>query len=143
MPCQFQIDRHRNLVRETWTGVVTVDDLKRLSEQEWTHPDYIDGVDILSDFRAAQVEIDFERMTAYTAWLEQADTINRQAIVVSRATEYGLARMFATLTEETQIWKNCEIFLDLSAALKWLSSDDPPTGASFLHAAQRLTRDPE
>lgn len=61
----------------------------------------------------------------YISWLEKGDSINRQAIVVSRDLEYGLARMFGSLSEDHGTWQGLEIFTDFDAAQAWLAATTP------------------
>lgn len=123
MPYRFSFDPQRSLIRETFDGEVTAEELMRLSAEEWANPDYRKGLNVISDFRDARVNISFEQMVQYAAFVEQGQGISRQAIVVSGNLEYGLARMFEMLTDgRGPIWKSLKIFYDYAEAEAWVNS---------------------
>lgn len=123
MPYQFLFEPQRNLIRESFHGVVTADELMRLSAEEWASAEYRKGLHVISDFRDARVNISFEQMVQYAAFVEQGQGIGRQAIVVGGNLEYGLARMFELLTDgRGPIWTSLKIFYDYAEAEAWVTS---------------------
>jgi hypothetical protein len=127
MPYQFQIDPEHALIRETFVGQVTADELVRLCAEEWAHPDYRKGLNVLTDLRAAHVEVSFEQMVQYVAFAEQGQGAGRQAIVVASQLEFGLARMFESISEARgRLWVNLRIFHDITEAERWVMSGEEP-----------------
>jgi hypothetical protein len=121
MPFSYTIDPAAKLIRETWTGRVTPEDLRQISLEEWQDARYCSGISILSDFRDAEVDISYPEMFDYSRFLAGHDIVTKQAIVVSRQLGFGLARMFELLTEDGALWKSLRIFTDLDQAERWLA----------------------
>jgi len=121
MPFSYAIDPAANLIRETWTGRVTAEDLRQISIEEWQDPRYCSGISILSDFRDAELDISYPEMADYTRFLAGHGIVTKQAIVVSRQLGFGLARMFELLTEDGALWESLQIFTDLDQAESWLA----------------------
>jgi hypothetical protein len=122
MAYQFVIDSVANVVRETWTGVVTVGDLKDSSRQEWAHPDFHKELNMISDFRMASVEISTEEMWGLVSWFGQSEWVGKHALVVSREVGFGLARMFSTISEGQKHYSDSlQVFYSYEDAEKWLA----------------------
>ena len=122
MPYQFSIDVERNLVRECYTGPVTVEDLIACSKEEWAHPDYHGGMDVIVDCRDARFQLTRDQMHDYAALLASTDAVGRQAIIVSTTLGRGLARMFELTAESSfDVWKDSRVFTSIEDAELWLS----------------------
>lgn len=122
MPYQFSIDVQRNLVRERYSGTVTVQDLIECSKEEWAHPDYKGGMDVIVDARGTVFQVTREEMRDYAALLASKDAVGRQAIIVSTTLGRGLARMFELTAESSfDVWKDSRVFTTIEEAELWLS----------------------
>ncbi|HTE40920.1 MAG TPA: hypothetical protein VK629_08815 [Steroidobacteraceae bacterium] len=122
MPYQFVIDKAAKVVRETWTGVVTVADLKESSRAEWAHPDFQKDLNMISDFRRGSVEISTEEMWGLVSWFGQSEWVGKHALVVSREVGFGLARMFSTISEGQKHYSDSlQVFYSYEDAEKWLA----------------------
>jgi hypothetical protein len=121
MPFKFEIDKAANTVRETWTGNVTLAELKDSTRQEWAHPDFHPDMHMLSDFRSCVVEISTEQMWGFVSFMSQQDTKGRHALVVSREVGFGLARMYSSISEGlTHNADKLQVFYDYAEAEAWL-----------------------
>jgi hypothetical protein len=124
MPFQFEIDTAANIVRETWTGNVTLAELKDSSRKEWAHPDFHPDMHMLSDFRSCVVEISTEQMWGFVSFMSQQDTKGRHALVVSREVGFGLARMYSSISEGlTHNADKLQVFYEYADAEAWLKSE--------------------
>jgi hypothetical protein len=122
MPFQFVIDTAANLIRETWTGPVTLDNLFESCKLEWADPAYRKGMNMLSDFRAARIEVSHEELRGFADFMGRQEAVQRHAIVVSRQVGFGVARMFTSLSEASSpYWNSLRVFFDFDEAARWVS----------------------
>ena len=126
MPFTFVIDKHLNAIRETWTGNVTLQDLKESSQEEWSHPDYQKHLHMICDFRQATVSMSMGEVWTFVNWFGQNESLSKHAIVVTREVGYGLARMFSSISEGTkQHSDSLRIFQSYEEAEKWIGEPIP------------------
>lgn len=124
MPFTYTIHPERNLIRQTLWGRITADDLRQLASAMWADPLYRKKLDILADLRRAEVHIPYDEMMEYTRFLSGHSDIGRQAIVVGRQLEFGMARMYEQLTEANVLRESFKVFFDLDEGLRWLTGDE-------------------
>jgi hypothetical protein len=125
MPYEFSIDSDHNLIRERYSGTVTIDDLRGCSLDEWADPAYRKGMNILSDFRGVNYVVTQEEMRAFASLLATGGAIGRQAIVVSTTLGMGLARMFElTAASSYYVWDKARVFTDVAEAERWILGGD-------------------
>jgi hypothetical protein len=125
MAYQYSIDSANNLIRERYSGNVTIEDLRGCSLDEWANPAYRKGMNILSDFRGVNYLVTQEEMRAFASLLATGGPIGRQAIVVSTTLGLGLARMFElTAASSYYVWDKARVFTDMEEAERWIMSTD-------------------
>ena len=122
MPNSYSIHPEQNLIRQILWGRVTVDELRDITEQIRSDSRYRKGMDVLADLRNAQIDISYAQMTDYTRFMAGNTTIGRQAIVVSRQLEFGMARMYEQLTESSVLRIDLRVFLDMEEAERWMAT---------------------
>jgi hypothetical protein len=124
MPFEFVIDTHAKVIRETWTGIVDLAQLKDSCRQEWAHPDYRKNLHMLSDFSLANVEMTTSEIWTFVRWFGAQESVGKHALVVSREVGFGLARMFLSISEDTKKhFDSMHIFYSLAEAEAWVVSD--------------------
>ena len=124
MPFAFEIDGAGNQIREIWTGTVTAAELRESCRQEWADPAYRRGMDMLSDFSAATLDITHDELRRFAQFIGQQEAVRRHAIVVGRQVGYGVARMFGSLSEvSSPYWNSLRVFNSREAAERWLATD--------------------
>src|ERR1051326_4101551 len=123
----FQIDSNRNLVRETWSGDVTLEDYKSAMAELRQHPEYRRGMDGLTDYRCARIMLSYKAMTMLASLCSTREKWRHVAVVVSRVVDYGLARMYQALTESSgSHFEEFRIFMSIEEAERWLASVGSP-----------------
>jgi hypothetical protein len=123
MPFQFVIDLRANLIRETWSGSVNLEQLFDSCQLEWADPNYRKQMNMLSDFRAAKLEISHEELRGFADYMGRQEAVQRHAIVVSRQVGFGVARMFTSLSEASSpYWNSLRVFFDFGEAERWLTT---------------------
>lgn len=121
MPYSFSIDTEVGVVRETWTGEVTIDDLKQSSIEEWAHADYRPGFAIISDFRDAYSHLTADEVLAFASWFSGEDTPRKHAIVVSKQQGLDLGGMFSMIRDSVgDPGRLTQLFFSLIAAENWI-----------------------
>jgi len=127
MAFEFTIDTQTNVIRETWTGSVDISELYESCKQEWSHPDYRRNMSMLSDFRAAKIEITEDELKEFAQFMGNQEAVLRHAIIVGRESGFGLARIFKLLSESTSpYWDSLRVFFDLKTGELWVKSGMPP-----------------
>ena len=123
MTFQYVIDISTNLIRETWSGSVNLQQLFDCSQLEWADPNYRKQMNMLSDFRAAKLDISHEELRGFADYLGRHEAVQRHAIVVSRQVGFGVARMFTSLSEASSpYWNSLRVFFDFDEAERWVIS---------------------
>jgi hypothetical protein len=127
---QFVIDVPANLIRETWSGPVNLQQLFDSCHLEWAHPNYRKQMNMLSDFRTAKLEISHEELRGFADFMGRQEAVQRHAIVVSRQVGFGLARMFTSLSEASSpYWDSLRVFFDFDEAERWVVATPAGAGA--------------
>ena len=122
MPYEFQIDRAAGIIRETWTGSVTYDELVDSCRAEWAHPEYSSDLSILCDFRRARARLSADEVLKFASWFSNDDAPPRLAIVVRRARGLDFAAIFLMIwSSHRPDAERIRLFFSLREADLWLS----------------------
>jgi hypothetical protein len=123
MPFVFQIDTETNLVRETWTGRVDLQQMKESCLQEWAHREYKQRMPLISDFRQATSTITPQDMVQFALWFGDKDPPSKHAIVVTREAGFGFAKMFALMSDAAkQEPDTTRVFYSHDEAEAWIAA---------------------
>jgi hypothetical protein len=131
MAFEFTIDTHANLIRETWTGHVDLEQFYECARQQWAHPDYRQQMSMISDLRAAEIDISEADLAEFAEFMGKGEAVLRHAIIVKVDTGFHLAKVFEALSESTSpYWESLRVFLDYRNGEVWAKSGLPPHPAS-------------
>jgi len=120
MPITFSIDDRLGIIRETWSGVCTIEDLRGL----WTH--YMSDPEILAlrvtyaDLRTASISFAGWQMRSLVKAVVDPVLQGRDwltAIVVDGPIQLGMSRQFQEFADH---FSRDAIFFDPQDALEWL-----------------------
>jgi hypothetical protein len=126
MPFSFQIDIHTNLIRETWSGAVDIEQLRESCRQEWAHPAYRPGMPMISDFRDAEAMLSADEVLQFASWFSGEDKPSKHAIVVAREVGLDMASMYTLISDAAQSSdSSTQIFFSYSAAENWILGSEP------------------
>lgn len=122
MPFSFSIDREAGVVREIWTGEVTIADLEASCRAEWAHADYRPGFSIISDFRESFSSLSADEVLRFASWFSGEDTPRKHAIVVSKQHGLDMGGLFAIIRDSVgDPTKTTQLFFSINAAENWIS----------------------
>ena len=121
MSHEFRIDCEAGLLKEVYSGLLTLKILTDSNAAIIAHPDFTKGLKFLTDLRNAQIPFGYNVMSAHVQTLPRLH-ISKQAFVVTGAAEYGMIRMFIALTEDTDIYDEAWIFTSTEEGTEWLIS---------------------
>ena len=117
MPVEHRLDPEHHLVSARAWGVLTDQDIRDAREALARDPAFTPDFAFLFD----QTDVAEVALSTVTIWgLSRSSVFGRgarQALVVSGDVAFGMARMYAMLTERTDI----EVFRNRQSALDWLS----------------------
>jgi hypothetical protein len=119
MPIQYVIDTIRQRLLTRADGLVTVEDLSAHLDAE--ERDRALGLPELFDARGATTNLtatDVRTLVQRAAAALQRNPLGPTAIVATDDVVFGMARMYAILTE--QVGARVEVFRDVDSANRWL-----------------------
>jgi len=120
MPFTFHIDTQANVLRETWTGSVDLEQLRDSCRQEWAHPDYRLGMPMICDFRKAENKLSADEILQFASWFSCEDKPVRLAIVVARESGLDMANLYTLISDGAQNEPSTtQIFFSYNAAERW------------------------
>jgi hypothetical protein len=120
MPITYVIDIPRRIIFTTATGVVDLASYREYLEVREADPLYDRTMSGLFDAREAHFVFSHEDMRRMAGIAKDAlpNTETKRAIVVSGTLEYGLSRMFQTLSTDSRL--EYAVFKDYDAAMDWI-----------------------
>jgi hypothetical protein len=121
MPIDIHIDKTRGFLRRTVTGPVTAEEVIAELESTLRRPDYLPGMDSITDLRGNTHRATGEDIRRIADWLlEHGDALHggKAAIVVSWAVSYGMMRMLQTYLDPAPV--AVSLFYDPAEAEDWL-----------------------
>jgi len=121
MPHEFQINCKVGLLKETFTGLLGLDMLTESNATIISHPDFREGLNFLTDMCNAQLPFGYKEMYKHVRSLPPLH-ISKQAFIVTDKIGYGMIRMFLSLTEYGEVYKEAQIFASIEEGMKWLTS---------------------
>lgn len=118
----IKIDREKSIAVITVQGTPKVSDIRHTIEALLDHPDHLDGMDEIWDFREASLTFSANELEDLALFVNQhLDKLARHtALVVSKDLEYGIARMWSAYAE-AKAPQVRHIFRDMEEALDWLT----------------------
>jgi hypothetical protein len=120
MACSYEIDRERQLVISTGSGLLTADEMfahqNRLANDENFAPDFYQLLDFTAVTGVAADANEVQGLAARKVFSDRA----RRAFVATNTLQVGLIRMFETYRELAGGKEQMEIFSDRDEAMCWL-----------------------
>ncbi|MBM2838107.1 MAG: hypothetical protein HW415_732 [Deltaproteobacteria bacterium] len=126
MPINYRIDLRQNMIWTTVTGILTDGELLEHKQKIVRDPDFRPGMRELSDVRnVEQIDITSEGVQRFVA--QDADDVlllrnHRIAIVAQEDVVFGMARMYAMMTEK--YLGDVMVFRDMEDAIAWLGIEE-------------------
>lgn len=117
------IDREGRFVLATLRGRIDFDHFVRATEAMFAHPDYVDGMNTLWDFRQADLAGFTHQFLhkAFTSFVPRLSRPGRRvAFVTERTVDFGILRMYQVHVE-ARFPQHFQVFRDFDAALAWIS----------------------
>ena len=121
MSHEFRIDCEAGLLKEVFSGLLSLDILTDSNAAIIAHPDFTKGLRFLTDLSNAQIPFGYNEMNAHARTLPSL-CISKQAFIVTQEAEFGMIRMFITLTEGNGIYDEAQIFRSIEDGMEWLIS---------------------
>ena len=121
MPHYFEIDPETGILKEAYVGKLDLDTLKKANDSIITDPCFVEGLNFLTDLREAEICFGYDEMVSHAHSLPRL-RIKKQAFIVKEDREYGMSRMFETLTEISDLYEESEIFKTIEEGIAWLKS---------------------
>ena len=116
----FEIDIEHGVLRESYVGVVDGNAMEEANSAISASPSFQKGLSFLTDLRRAEMAIGYDEMVRHVSNLPDLG-IKKQAFIVARDLEFGMARMFEMLSEDIGLYDESRVFRDLEKGLEWLS----------------------
>ena len=122
MEHSFHIYNDRNLLVETWSGQLSLKDLMKAAPEVYAHPDYRQGLNIISDYRNAELQLSYGDIDVLAESFGKTEKWGKMAIVVNTdPVHFGLSRMYQSMTEFHRThWLAYRIFTSMEEAEAWV-----------------------
>jgi hypothetical protein len=117
----FEIDVKNCILRESFKGLITFDVLTDANTAIISNSEFQKGYNFLTDLREATIHMNFEEMFEHVSQLPDLG-VKKQAFIVSQDLEFGMLRMFQTLTEDEDLFGEIRIFKEVEEGINWLDS---------------------
>ena len=116
------MDAEKGIRTHTCTGTVTADDILQALRDVYSQEDFSHAHHALWDFQDCKAELssyEMEKVIDFVQRFRKGPGGGKVALVVSRKSDFGLARMYDLLSEY-QVDRKLMVFRDFDQALKWL-----------------------
>ena len=124
MPFDSVIDSNRRLIVTTGTGVLTGNEGLACCTQLKTQPGFNPAFNQLLDLtRATRFDVTRHELQRI-ADESLLSSVSRRAIVAANPTIFGLARMFQSYRDLSQVGEQIMVFGDIDSAIGWLAERD-------------------
>ena len=118
----YEIDRERQIVFAKAAGTVTIDDLVMARRTLAMNPNFDPTFPVVADLRGVtEFAFGLQELESFAA-MTKAQHSRITALVVSNPLEFGYARMFQTLRDNTD-YPTGRIFHDLGSAIRWVREE--------------------
>lgn len=120
MPIDYTIDRDNGIVLVTWSGDVTIDELRRHLNAMLADPEALALRRSLSDVRRATLLFTGAELASLVATVLTPTLGNagwKLALIVAQTAQYGMSRQFHVFAGPSS---KSSIFFDRETALAWL-----------------------
>lgn len=123
----IKIDLEKNIAFIEVAGTPIHIEIQEIIEELLRHPDHVEGMDELWDFRKASlVSFDKEKLQSLGSFVREnlPKLAKRVAYVIAGEKDYGIGRMWLGYAEIAGANQERELFKTVEDAEKWLTS--PP-----------------
>ena len=127
MPITWNIDEDAALVTVRVDGALTFDGARQTLTELYADPRYRSPIVDLWDLRDAEIDSgpgDVQRFVQFVQLSRGERGIDQTAIVVARPADFGISRMYQSLTEAT-LPISVQVFTQLDEAYAWLGRPMP------------------
>jgi len=121
MPISNHIDVARGTVSSTFSGAVTVEEVRALAEALRDDPDFRPDLNQMIDLRATEVAISTDDIKGL-ARISPFGEGSRRALVVASDVLFGLSRICEIWGEESGA--EVDVFKDYQEAMAWLGLEE-------------------
>ena len=124
MKYSLEIIPEKNLIKEIWEGELSYQEtIESWTQHLLSHPDYIKGMNLIADYRNAQINITGDEVMSIAEWINTKIKVQYLAIVVNRTVDYGISRMFQSFSAgNSSAWEESQLFYSFDEAVQWVES---------------------
>ncbi len=120
MDFKFKILTEENLLIQKRSGTATIKDILASIKECQNNPDYHPGLDMLSDFRKVDFDIDLRNFNNFTdKYIASNYLKSKIAIITSNPKNTAITSLF----EYTKKQQSVKLFSTIRAACNWLNVD--------------------
>ncbi len=119
MPITLQIDYEAGLVEAHYIGQVTFREMRDATEQVFSNPAAGPNLRLLGIFSDLKTSASNQDFSQYRAWRKKLPRFLKTAFVASTDFEYGIARMFMSVSDGVGAI-DVNVFRSVKEARAWL-----------------------
>lgn len=120
-----KIDLERNIALIEVSGTPTSAEIQDSIDELLRHPDHVDGMDEIWDFRkATMVSFREKELQNLATFIRERlpKLAQRTALVIAEDVDYGIGRMWMAHAENLNADQDRELFKNMEEAVEWLLS---------------------
>ena len=119
MPVRYKILPENNLVVVHYTGVLTLEDISSVRKEGASDPDFSPDYHVIDDITGVtSTKINFDDLSHISGKSVASKGVKR-ALVAETELQFGMARMYQTLSESHG--QKFQIFRGYDAAFEWIT----------------------
>jgi len=121
----FHIYPESKLIVESFTGIISFEDYKKMKHSQYLHPDFSNEYNVLADFRNAVIDdkYDLKALTDYFKQnIERIGKRKSALLANSPLQSDSMALISQRLSEVAPV--NSKLFFSIQEALEWLNVNE-------------------
>ncbi len=122
MAYRYRIEPSFGLIIDKFDGKMGWHDVLEGIQKASKDPEFRPGMNVVADLTDAELDFGFEGARSLAASTSDVSTMKygRIAVVAPGPAQFGLARMFGTVAENSDVFEEFRVFTEFSKARTWL-----------------------
>ena len=118
MALTYRIDAETGVIYSRFEGEITLEGIQEHTRRLHADPAFRPGLVQIAEVASIRPHVDFNEMYGFVRWVATLVPIDKTAIVAPENNAFGMARMYAQLSEGSP--GKVEAFRDMASARHWL-----------------------
>ena len=124
MKINYEIDKERELIIETWPEQIIIEDFEKVKLSEFSDTDFNSAYNVITDLRKVKMEFDEELIKGIVSFMKlNSDKMkNRKSAIVALSPQLVAGSLFFG-QKKHNLSVEVSVFSSLNAAYKWIKEN--------------------